>query len=122
MDDNTNKNLNLSKAVEQQEQYNSPNEPISSNGNLSDTFRTPPIKRAEQQNLILDYIRNHSGLSMWDLSKALNMPSSTLYYKLRDLEFSGVIYSKIIVNGQNRTVRLLYSIKKENLSGSENGA
>jgi hypothetical protein len=49
---------------------------------------------------------------MWELSKKVSMSSSKLYYLIRDLEFAGVILTKIKLNENNRSERIIF-ISKE---------
>ncbi len=85
---------------------------FSLNSNPSTTLQDTPKKVADM-NTILNYIKQNQPISCWKLTKALNIPNSSLYYKIRDLEFAGLIYSKIVINEMNRTERLLYSINKQ---------
>ena len=76
------------------------------------TSRKTEQERTDEINLLIDYIREHQPISMWALAKVMGIPNTTLYYKIRDLEFAGVIYSKIIINEYNRAVRMIYCNKK----------
>ena len=109
----TNNETKNSEEIAQQEQECriTPTEASSLNSNLSTTIPSIPKKVADM-NAILDYIKQNQPVSCWKLCKTLNIPNSSLYYKIRDLEFAGLIYSKVVVNEKNRTERLLYSITK----------
>jgi predicted transcriptional regulator len=96
-------------------------ESFSSTGNLSTTLNQPILKRVVDTNILLDYIREHQPVSMWAISKSLEIPNSSLYYRLRDLEFAGVIFSKIITNDKNRQVRMIYSSSKKKKTGDTDG-
>lgn len=86
-------------------------------GNHSTTSPKPKQERVNEINEIVDYIKEHQPITLWELSKAKGIPNSTLYYKIRDLEFAGLIFSKIVLNDKNRNVRVLYSAKKEDQNG-----
>ena len=62
---------------------------------------------------ILEFIKNKYPISIWDISKKLDINRNQLYYVLRNLEFAGVIKSKIVVNENNRNVRMIYYNKKQ---------
>lgn len=69
---------------------------------------------------VLEFIQKYpKGVSMYDISKEMKINRNTLYYFLRNLEFSGVIKSKLKINENNRRVRLIFYNKKNN--GDPNG-
>lgn len=84
------------------------NKTFFSNGDPSNTFQKRTVERVTEVNNLIDFIRKHSPISIWDLGKETGISHSKLYYLLRDLEFSGVIYSKILTNEKNRVVRMVY--------------
>ncbi len=62
---------------------------------------------------ILEYIKTHSPISIWDLSKKLEVNRNQLYYLLRNFEFAGLIKSRLRVNKSNHKVRMIYyNLKK----------
>lgn len=66
---------------------------------------------------VLEFIKVNSPISIWDLSKKLNINRNTIYYLMRDLEFAGLIYSKLKINKSNHRVRMIYynkKVKREN--------
>lgn len=79
--------------------------------NLSNISSIKSEERVQEINTLIDFIRKHSPISIWDLAKQTKHSHSKLYYILRDLEFAGVVHSKIQLNKNNRSVRMVY-IKK----------
>jgi len=79
--------------------------------NPSNIFLNKSQERVQEINLIINNIRKFAPISIWDLAKKLQISNSKLYYILRDLEFAGVIFSKVKLNENNRSVRMIY-IKK----------
>lgn len=71
-----------------------------------------PYKKAHPTE-VLDFIKNNSPISIWDLCKKLELNRNTAYFLLRDFEFSGLIKSKIKTNKDNRRVRMIYYNKKK---------
>lgn len=57
---------------------------------------------------ILEYIKTHSPISIWDLVKQLKINRNTLYFAIRDFEFAGLIKTKLKMSKQNRKVRIIY--------------
>jgi predicted transcriptional regulator len=57
---------------------------------------------------VLEFIKSNTPISVWDICKKLNLNRNTAYYLLRDLEFAGLISSKLKVNEHNRKVRIVY--------------
>lgn len=92
--------------------HNQSDQPFFKNVDSSITSPKSDEKRVDEMNELLDFIKKSQPISLWDLSKKTGIPNSTLYYKLRDMTFAGLIYSKIIITPQNRTKRLIYSAKK----------
>lgn len=84
------------------------NKTFSFNSDPSNTFQRRTVERVTEVNNLIDFVRKHSPISIWDLGKETGISHSKLYYLLRDLEFSGVIYSKILTNEKNRVVRMIY--------------
>ncbi len=83
-------------------------DPFFSNTILFNTYnKINPVR-------VLEYIKSHTPITIWDLSKDLEINRNTLYYFLRDLELTGVIRTKISINKKNRAVRLVYYNKKIN--------
>ena len=76
---------------------------------------TKAQEKADKIRNLIDAIRINQPVSLWDLEKITNTPHSTLFYILRDLEFSGAVWSRIKINDSNRAVRIFYTskIKKE---------
>lgn len=97
-----------------EKQDNSTNKNFFLNRNPSGIFENKSEEKVGEVNLIIDKIREKSPISVWDLAKELEISHSKLYYILRDLEFAGVIYSKVRLNKNNRSARMIYiSNKKE---------
>lgn len=80
--------------------------------NLSDIFENKFEHRTEEVNFVIDIIRKKSPISIWDLCKEINMSHSKVYYLIRDLEFAGVVFTKVKLNQNNRSVRMIYISKK----------
>lgn len=80
--------------------------------NPSKIFLNKSQERVAEVNLLIDLIRKHSPISIWKLTELVSMSHSKLYYLLRDLEFAGVVFSKIRLNENNRSERVIY-IKRE---------
>lgn len=67
--------------------------------------------------IILEYIKGNSPISVWDLAKALSIARSTIYYAIRDFEFSGLIKTYTKVNESNRALRMIKykGVKKQEI-------
>lgn len=76
--------------------------------NPSKTFQKQEERKAEEVNNIIEYLKENSPISIWNLAKELNISHSKVYYILRDLEFAGVIFSKMHKNKSNRMERLIF--------------
>lgn len=81
--------------------------------NPSKIFLKKNVEKVKEINFLIDIIRANAPISMWELSKKTNISNSKLYYLIRDLEFSGVIHSKIRLNENNRSERVIFSDKPE---------
>lgn len=112
------KYLNLSKTTSSLESEISPGITNSTENdffkdtNPSKIFLNKSQERIEEINYIIDVIRETYPISIWDLCKKINVSHSKLYYILRDLEFAGVILSKVKLNDNNRSVRIIYISNK----------
>jgi len=62
---------------------------------------------------VLEFIKLNSPISIWDLTKKLDINRNTLYSILRDFQFSGLIRSELITNEHNRHVRMIYYNKNK---------
>ena len=80
--------------------------------NPSKIFQKKDEEKVREVNLVIDKIKELSPISIWDLSKELPFSNSKLYYLIRDLEFAGVIYTKIRLNENNRASRIIYISSK----------
>lgn len=78
------------------------------NGNVSNTSLKKSQDKSEVVKEILELVQKEQGISLWKLSKILPYSHSKIYYLLRDLEFSGAIYSKIKTNKMNRSERVIF--------------
>lgn len=71
-------------------------------------------QKSEKVNSILKLVQDNKGISCWDIEKILNIPHSSAYYILRDLQHAQSVFSKIKINSENRTVRLFFAAKSKN--------
>lgn len=76
--------------------------------NPSNIFLNQSKERIEEVNLLIDKIRELSPISIWDLCKKVSMSRSKLFYLIRDLEFAGVIFTRILLNKNNRSSRIIF--------------
>jgi len=93
------------------ESTNLPTDDFFLKGNPSNIFLNKSQERVDEVNFVIDFLRKKSPISLWDLSKEIQMSHSKLYYLIRDLEFAGVVFTKIRLNENNRSVRLVYISK-----------
>ena len=70
-------------------------------------------EKAKEMGILIAYIKKHQPVSMWKLAKETDIPNSSLFYKIRDLTFAGVVYSKLKVNENGHPVRLIYTAKND---------
>ena len=63
-------------------------------------------------NEVIDYIKLHSPISLYNLHKELGLNKNLIYYLIRHFEFLGVVYTKLKINDSNRKIRLVYYNKK----------
>jgi len=73
-------------------------------------------QKADQTNRILDILKVKQPISLYDLEKVTNTPHTTLFFIMRDMEFAGLVYSKMIINNSNRNVRLFSTTKNFRVS------
>lgn len=85
-----------------------------SQNNPSNIFLNKAEEKTTEVNSLIDEIRKSSPISIWDLGEKLKgiMSPSKLYYLIRDLEFAGVVFTKVKLNKNNRSSRMIY-ISKE---------
>lgn len=88
---------------------NSTQKCISTNPNRFTLFKNVNI------NEVLEFIKNNSPLSLYDLNKKLGLNKNLIYYLIRHLEFLGIVYTKLKVNQSNRKIRLVYYNDKEGI-------
>jgi len=86
----------------------SPNPDFFLRDNPSGIFLNKSEEKVKEVNSLIDKIRELSPISVWDLARETKTSHSKLYNILRDLEFAGVIFSKVRLNQNNRSVRLIY--------------
>lgn len=102
-------NINLSENSTNSENLNpQSNERKNFNNNPSNIFQNKTEEKVIEVNHLIESIKRLSPISIWKLAEATNMSHSKLYYILRDLEFAGVIFSKIRLNENNRSERVIY--------------
>jgi len=65
---------------------------------------------------VLEFIKGASPVSVWIICKKLELNRNTAYYLIRDLEFAGLIYTKLKTNEHNRKVRIVYYNKRQLIS------
>ena len=85
--------------------------PIFLNSNQSNIYKNKTEEKVREINFIINEIRNHSPIAMWDLCSLVSVSHSKLYYVIRDLEFAGVVYTKVKLNKNNRSSRMVYISK-----------
>jgi predicted ArsR family transcriptional regulator len=68
---------------------------------------------------ILDYIKEHYPINIWDIAKAFNINRNQLYFLLRDFQTAGLVQSKMAVNKNNRMIRMIYYNEKNKGKRSE---
>lgn len=87
--------------------------PIFLENDKSDTYLIRPKQqqKADLTNYILDVVREKQPISVWDLEKITGKPHSTIFECLKNMEFIGLVYSRMIVNEKNRKIRLFSTTK-----------
>lgn len=60
---------------------------------------------------LLEFIKQNSPVSIWDISKRLNINRNSLYFILRNFQYAGLITSKIRMKS-HRPTRIIYYKKK----------
>lgn len=106
--------INVPKGTKEVVTTNSTNETFFKESDVSELSSEGNQKAVNATNELLDSVRKLQPITLWDLSKKTGVPRTTLFYKIRDLEFANLIYSKIIVNSKNRTVRMIFSRRPKN--------
>lgn len=77
--------------------------------------------RLEKSHRVFDYLMEiKRPISLWDLSKELHMPNSTIYYIIRDLEFANMVKTRISISKNNRAIRIVYIPKKLRKENAKN--
>ena len=86
--------------------------------NLSDTPQNKPESKPQR---VYEYLKTlDKAISVWDLGKELNIPYSTMFYIIRNLEFANLIETITTTNKFNRAVKYVF-LPGQNIKGVKNG-
>jgi len=77
---------------------------------------TKNVDRAD----ILEYIKAHNPISIWDLAKEFKINRNILYNILRDFAYSGLIKTRIRTSKNKKRARYIYYNSKK-LRYADNG-
>ncbi len=102
-------NSNYIKLTDSKQDLSSDISETSFNGkSISEICPRLTAKKIGQVHRVLEYIKENEGCSMWDCSADLSIPNSTLHYIIKTLTEGNVIFSKLDISPNNKTIRRLY--------------